>query len=165
MADYIRPINFLLTVSCLVLTAGLWSGMINGIVPEPYLVSLAPHPWTTAHAIRMRSSMSGKHKHTFEVNGTFGTPSLRLLLACGFHRMPHCYYYGLTMSKSYLASWLLTKPFLALGFRRGVTGILTKAPALRSTNFYGSIVLAWTIRSIVRLNVKVHNGECEGKHE
>ena len=163
MEDSVRSISFLLTVSYLVFTAGLWSGLINGVVPDPYLVSLAPEPSNIAHVIRMRSFMSGKHKPTSAVNGTSGTLSLRLLLACGFHRMLR--YHGLILSKRYLATWVYLKPFLgsAPDFRHGMTALI-KTPALRSTNLYGSFVLAWLVYSILLLNIKVHDGECEGKH-
>lgn len=109
--------------------------------------------------------MSGKHGPISAVNGTSGTPSLRLLLACGFHRMLHCHFHVLILSKRYLASWVILKPLLALNFLPdGLTGILTNASALRATNFYGSFVLAAMVHTILVLNTKVHDGPCEGKH-
>ena len=67
------------------LTAAIWSGLIDAFVPEPYLVSIAPKCPNNTHAVRMRFFILGKHKPISAVNGMFGTPSLRLLLACGFH--------------------------------------------------------------------------------
>ena len=69
------------------------------------------------------------------------------------------------MFKRYLASWILLKPILALDLRHGLTGILTNASAFRSTNFYGSFVLAWLVRSVLLLNINVHDGKCKGKHK
>ena len=66
--------------------------------------------------------------------------------------------------KSYLASWLLWKPFLASGFPLEVTGIFTEASALRSTNFLGSSVLLLLVCSILLLDSNSHDGKCEAKH-
>lgn len=72
---------------------------------------------------------------------------------------------GLTLSKRYLASWALLKPYLALDLGHVFTRILTDASALRFTNFVGSVLLAWLVRSLLILNIEVHDGKCEGKHE
>ena len=67
------------------LTAALWSCLIDTIVPDPYLVSLALKPSNNTHATRMRFFMFGKHTPISVVNGKSGTQSLRLLLACELH--------------------------------------------------------------------------------
>ena len=74
-------------IAILPLTALLWSRLISAIVPEPYLVSLAPKPSNEAYAIRMRLFILGRHRPFSAVNGTFGTRRLPLLLACGCHRV------------------------------------------------------------------------------
>ena len=126
---------------------------------------LGSKPINTAHFIRMRSFMSGKHGPISAVNGTSGTPSLPLLLACGFHRMLQSHFRVLILSKRYLASWVILKPLLILDFLPdGLTGILSNASALRFTNFFGSFVLAAMVRTILLLNTKVHDGPCDGEH-
>ena len=75
------------------------------------------------------------------------------------------HYRGLILSNRYLVSWGLIKSRLALDFRHVLTSNLTDASALRSTNWGGSILLAWLVRSVLLLNIEVHDGKCEGKHE
>ena len=72
---------------------------------------------------------------------------------------------GLILSIRYLVSWALIKPFLALESRHALTPILTDASALRSTNWSGSILLAWLVRSLLFLNHEVHDEKCEGKNK
>lgn len=85
MAGSVRSLtSWNLAITLVSLTTVLWSGLIDAIVPEPYLVSLALKPSNDAHATRMRYFMLGKHRLTSVVNGTSGIPSLRRLLACGF---------------------------------------------------------------------------------
>lgn len=109
--------------------------------------------------------MLGKHRPISAVNGTSGTPSLRLLLACGFNRVLIWHYRGLILSKRYLASWVLLKPLLALDLRHVLTHVLTDTSASRFTNYIGSVLLAWLVLSLLLLNIEVHDGKCEGKHE
>lgn len=109
--------------------------------------------------------MLGKHKPISVVDGISGTPSLRLPQACRFRRVLVWHYRGLISSNRYLASWALLKPCLALNSRHVLSDILTDASGLRFTNFIGSIVLAWLVRSLLLLNIEVYEGKCEGKHE
>ncbi len=62
------------------------------------------------------------------------------------------------MLRRYLASWLLLKPLLAL------TDILADAPVLRLTNFVGSWLLVWLVRSLLLLNIEVYDRECKRNH-
>lgn len=141
------------------LTAAFWSSLIKDNVPEPYLVSLAPKPSTNAHATRMRSFILGKRRPISAVDGTSGTPSLRLLLACGFYQVLIWHCRGLILLRRYLASWAFLKPQLTL------TEILVDASALRVTNFVGGVLLAWLVRSLLLLNIKVHDRKCNRNHE
>lgn len=76
-----------LAIGLVSLTAALYFELIDAIVPEPYLVSLTLRPSNNAYATRMRFFMLGKHKPISAVDGTSGTPSLRLLPACGCHQV------------------------------------------------------------------------------
>lgn len=70
-------------VPLLLFCAQPWYSLVNSIVPEPYLVYVAPTCRNNnADTNRMRSSMSGKHGPISAVNGRSGIPRLRLLLAC-----------------------------------------------------------------------------------
>ena len=40
---------------------------------------------------------------------------------------------------------------------------MSDASALRFTNFMGSVVLAWLVRSLLLLNIEVYDGKCEDK--
>ena len=72
---------------------------------------------------------------------------------------------GLTLTNRYLASWASIKSHLTSDVRCALTSISTDVSALRSTNWSGSILLAWTVRSLLLLDVELHDGNNEGKHE
>lgn len=159
--------SFTITLALVSLTAALWSVLIHAIVPEPYLVRLIFKRSNNAHGTRMRSFILGKHRPISAVDGTFGTPSLPLLLACRFYQVLawHRQGLGLTLPKRYLASWFHLKPHPSLDHRHIFSDFVTDASALRHTNFIGGVLLALLVRSLLGLNIEVYNGKCEEKHE
>ena len=71
----------------------------------------------------------------------------------------------LTLTNRYLVSWGLIKSRLTSDVRCALTPISTEVSALRSTNWSGSLLLAWLVRSLLLLNVEIHDEGSEGKDE
>ena len=71
----------------------------------------------------------------------------------------------LILTNSYIVSWGLIKSRLASDVRCALTPISTEVSALRSTNWSGSLLLAWLVRSLLLLNVEIHDEGNEGKDE
>ena len=72
---------------------------------------------------------------------------------------------GLTLTNRYFVSWGLIKLHLASDVRSALTSISTDTSALRSTNWIGSILLAWLIRSLLLLNVELRERKIKREHE
>ena len=69
------------------------------------------------------------------------------------------------MTHSYLISWVLINSRLASDVHCALTPISTEVSALRSTNWSGSLLLAWLVRALLLLNVETHDEGSEGKDE
>ena len=72
---------------------------------------------------------------------------------------------GLILTNRYLVSWGLIKSRLASDVRCALTPVSTEVSALRSTNWSGSLLLAWLVRSLLLLNVETHDEGSEEKIE
>ena len=163
---YESLISGICIIALLLFCAQLWYSLVTSIVPEPYLVNLAPTCRNNnADTNRMRSSMSGKHGPISAVNGTSGIPRLRLLLACRFNRTLLWHEKGLNLSKRYIASWPLLKPLLAFDSLHILPQLFADTSAFRGVNVVGSALLPSLVFSLLNFNVRVHDGKCKGKHK
>ena len=162
---YESLISRICIIPLLLCCARPWYFLVNNIVPEPYLVNLAPTCRNNnADTNRMRSSMSSRHGPISAVNGRSGIPRLRLLLACRFNPKPLRHERGLNLSQRYLASWPLLKIQLAFDSLHSLPQSFADTSAFRYINFVGSALLPSLLLSLLNFNVRVHDGKCAGKH-